>query len=81
MVHHHLTREEARCYLQQASQKGWLQATAQPEFSQEEVMGADKERELLKKVNSDKAWVKKVNKMSDLQVMAVYKRLKAQNKI
>lgn len=44
-------------------------------------MSANKERELLKKAYSGKAWAKKVDKMPDEQVIAVLRRLQAQNKI
>lgn len=43
-------------------------------------MAVDK-REMLKKAYPSKAWAKKVEKMSESQVTAVYLRLKSQNKI
>lgn len=40
-----------------------------------------KEREALRKAYPSKKWTLKVNKMSDNQVIAIYKRLKLQGKI
>lgn len=40
-----------------------------------------KEREALKTAYSGKKWQKRVSEMSDQQVIAVYLRLKKQNKI
>jgi hypothetical protein len=39
------------------------------------------EREQLKGVYKNKTWAKKVDEMSDAQVIAIYKRLKAQGKL
>lgn len=39
------------------------------------------ERELLKTVYKSKSWAKKVDEMSDAQVIAIYQRLKAQGKL
>ncbi len=39
------------------------------------------ERERLKAVYPSKTWAQKVDKMSDSQVVAVYLRLKRQNKL
>ena len=44
-------------------------------------MGNNDKREALKKVYNSRAWAEKVNKMSDDQVVAIYLRLKSQNKI
>lgn len=38
-------------------------------------------REALKKAYPGKAWIEKVNKMSEPQVAAVYLRMKRENKI
>lgn len=39
------------------------------------------EREQLKGVYNNKTWARKVDDMSDAQVIAIYKRLKAQGKL
>lgn len=39
------------------------------------------ERELLKGVYKNPTWAKKVDRMSDDQVIAIYKRLKEQGKL
>ena len=44
-------------------------------------MANEKEREQLKKVYPGHKWAQKVNGMTDAQVIAVYMRLKQQNKI
>lgn len=44
-------------------------------------MSATTERERLKKVYSSTAWSQRVDKMSDSQVIAIYRRLQAQGKI
>lgn len=44
-------------------------------------MAGNKEREALKSVYNSDTWAKKVNKMSDSQVIAVYLRLKSQGKL
>ena len=40
-----------------------------------------KEREALKSVYRGKGWAQKVERMSDEQVVAIYKRLQSQGKI
>ena len=44
-------------------------------------MATQKERELLKTAYPGPTWAKKVDKMSDSQVIAVLRRLQAQKKI
>jgi hypothetical protein len=44
-------------------------------------MGRNTEREAIKKVYKSKQWSDKVNKMTDDQVVAIYLRLKSQNKL
>lgn len=45
-------------------------------------MGTDtREREQLKKAYDSKDWARKVDKMSNAQVTAIYLRLKKQNRI
>lgn len=44
-------------------------------------MGNNDKREALKRVYKSKAWADRVNKMTDDQVVAIYLRLKNQNKI
>lgn len=44
-------------------------------------MPRTKEREALKAVYSNPNWATKVKEMTDTQVVAVYLRLKAQNKL
>lgn len=44
-------------------------------------MAMEKERQALLKVYKNPRWVDKVKKMKDAQVVAIYLRLKAQNKI
>lgn len=44
-------------------------------------MAGHKEREQLKKVYPSSKWAQKVDKMSESQLVAVYMRLKQQNKI
>lgn len=44
-------------------------------------MANDKEREALKGVYRSKKWWLKVNKMTDDQVLAIFKRLKQQEKV
>lgn len=44
-------------------------------------MASRQQRELLKKAYPGKKWAKKVEKMTEAQVVAVYMRLKQQNKI
>lgn len=44
-------------------------------------MATNRERELLKSAYPSKKWAAKVDKMSDAQVIAVLRRLQAQNKI
>jgi hypothetical protein len=41
----------------------------------------DKMKDILKRLNPDKAWAKKVDKMTPSQVAAISSRLKAQGKI
>lgn len=44
-------------------------------------MAYEKEREAVKAVYKSANWIRKVNAMSDNQVIAIYFRLKKQNKI
>lgn len=44
-------------------------------------MAGNQEREQLKKVYPSKTWARKVDKMTDDQVVAIYLRLKSQNKL
>lgn len=45
-------------------------------------MGLQNEREAVKKIGQfPRQWAEKVDKMSDKQVMAIYLKLKAQNKL
>jgi hypothetical protein len=44
-------------------------------------MATNKERDLLKRAYPNPQWAKKVDEMSDSQVVAVYMRLKAQGVI
>lgn len=44
-------------------------------------MGNNAERELLKKAYPNKQWARRVDNMSDSQVVAVYMRLKLQGKV
>lgn len=45
------------------------------------MMKIDQKREALKGAYSGERWIKKVEKMSDDQVTAIYSRLKAQGKV
>jgi len=44
-------------------------------------MGAEMERQAILRVYTSPAWNAKVAKMSDAQVVAIYLRMKAQNKL
>lgn len=44
-------------------------------------MGIQQDREKLKMVYPSDRWIKKVDKMSDLQVVAILMRLKSQGKL
>jgi len=43
-------------------------------------MGAEKERRQLKRQYFSESWTKKVNSMTDAQVIAIYLRFKAQGR-
>ena len=44
-------------------------------------MGLQKEREAVKKIGKSPSWIVKVNNMTDSQIIAIYRRLKAEGKL
>jgi hypothetical protein len=44
-------------------------------------MAYEKERAALKKLNNSRKWALKLGKMADKQVLAIYERLKLQQKV